>query len=167
MLTALTLPYLGPSVQEPPSYCAYACAYAQIGWHVFPVEPWGKLPLPGSHGLLDATTDPAQIARWWNENPWANIGVNCGLSGLLVIDVDPRNGGLETLSAWVAEHGVLPTTLRARTPSGGFHAYFLLGDLPLPRKGRLGPGVDLQGAGAYVVVPPSQTLKGEYVWQTS
>ena len=46
---------------------AYAIVYAVNGWAVFPLR--GKIPaIPGAsggHGVLDATTDPATICRWW------------------------------------------------------------------------------------------------------
>jgi len=51
----------------------------------------GKHPRT-EHGHLDATTDPAQIRRWWTAWPDANIGIATGPSGLIVIDVDDREG---------------------------------------------------------------------------
>src|SRR5262245_14226354 len=47
-----------------------------------------------------ATTDDAQLQRWSVEFPGGNTGVACGPSGLLVVDVDPRNGGNESLIEW-------------------------------------------------------------------
>jgi hypothetical protein len=48
--------------------------------------------------VKDATFDPKQIKAWWEKWPQANIGVATGAkSGIVVIDVDPRNGGGETL----------------------------------------------------------------------
>src|SRR5205814_596901 len=48
------------------------------------------------HGHRDATTAHEQIAMWWNAKPLANVGVRTGGS-IVVLDVDPRNGGDQTL----------------------------------------------------------------------
>ena len=65
---------------------------------------------PGKHprtrrGLHDATTDPAEIGQWWRQWPTANVGVRTGaVSGLVVIDIDPEHGGLDTMRSLAAEH---------------------------------------------------------------
>ena len=61
------------------------------GWWVFPCRPDSKQPVT-EHGLNDASNDPSVVRAWWKEHPQANIGVSCGPSGLLVIDVDHRAG---------------------------------------------------------------------------
>ncbi|NLE94727.1 MAG: bifunctional DNA primase/polymerase, partial [Dehalococcoidia bacterium] len=52
-----------------------ALSYAARGWAVFPLAPNGKLPLiakeRGGRGVHDATTDPKQIATWWDQTPEA------------------------------------------------------------------------------------------------
>ena len=117
----------------------------------------GKHPL-NPHGVREATCDPEQIRAWWQQWPWANIGIATGQrSGLAVIDVDPRNGGLDHL----AELN-LPETLTAQTGGQGYHFYFRQRG-PLP-KGKLAPGIDMQADGGYVVAPPSLHLQGEYRW---
>ena len=50
-------------------------------------HPGTKIPIAGT-GLYDATTDITQIRRWWAENPRYNIGIHCGPSELLVVDLD-------------------------------------------------------------------------------
>jgi hypothetical protein len=80
----------------------------------------------------------------------------------VVIDVDPRNGGDDTLGALVRELGELPATWTVLTPGGGAHYY-------LRHDGRgvfggLGAGVDLKHEG-YVVAPPSlHPNGGTYQW---
>ena len=92
---------------------------------MFPLAPASKEPLAGSHGFKDATRDVEQIRRWWTETPDANIGVATGsASGFFVVDIDPRNGGDETLRDLEAEHGPLPPTVTVKTPGGGAHYYF-------------------------------------------
>lgn len=151
-------------VPTPVDFSAQALELASLGWHVFPLNRGAKTPMAGGRGYLDATTDPDQIRAWWTRFPDANIGIACGASGLVVLDVDPRNRGEETLARLVAKHGELPVTLEARTGGSaqpGRHLYFR-GEL---RKGVLGPGLDLQGAGAYVVAPPSVVV-APYEWTT-
>jgi putative DNA primase/helicase len=115
------------------------------------------------HGHRDATTDPEQIAMWWNGKPLANVGVRTG-GFLVVLDVDPRNGGDETLRRLLAEHGALPATWTVQTGGGGEHYYFAV-DAELPTRAGLFPGVDLKGAGGFVVAPPSRHASGaRYLW---
>jgi hypothetical protein len=82
---------------------------------------------PGKHPVTvqwrqKATTDSAVIARIWPRHPW-NIGIACGPSGILVLDIDPRHGGDETLVDLIARHGPLPHTVEVITGSGGRHIY--------------------------------------------
>jgi hypothetical protein len=92
-----------------------ALTYASWGWHVIPVVPNGKIPAT-QHGVKDATTDPEQIAIWWAQNPEFNIGIAAGAkSGIVVFDVDPRNGGEESWSKWVEANGDVPDGLMALT----------------------------------------------------
>lgn len=95
-----------------------ALSLARHGFHVFPVSR-RKVPLVAEWQKL-ATTDPEQIATWWGEHPRALVGYACGLSGVVVVDVDRKNGidGLANLTAAGYE---LPPTLHYRTPSGGEH----------------------------------------------
>ena len=65
----------------------HAAGYAERGWPIFPTRP-DKMPLT-PHGHLDASTDPADIARWWEANPAAGIGLATGsASGVIVLDID-------------------------------------------------------------------------------
>lgn len=117
----------------------------------------GKHPLT-QHGVNDATDDEAQVAAWWSQWPFANIGIATGArSGIAVIDVDPRNGGYESLSAIT-----VPDTLTAQTGSGGLHIYLTI---EAPVRGTvLAPGIDLKADGGYVVAPPSLHIQGSYTW---
>ena len=57
-----------------------ALAYAKAGWRVFPCIPGEKVPAT-SHGVKDATTDPAQIRAWWARNPGRNVAIATGCAG--------------------------------------------------------------------------------------
>ena len=148
----------------PPTLGA-ALAYARRGVPVFPCEARGKRPLTAS-GFRDAATDPGRIEAWWRRWPGANVGVPTGpRSGLLVLDVDPREGGDESLEALERRRGAAPRTTRARTGGGGSHLYFRYpaGPAVANSAGFLGSGLDVRGEGGYVVAPPSRTT-GPYEW---
>lgn len=139
-------------------------SYARRGVPVFPLEPGGKRPLT-YNGFWDATTDARRIEGWWRRWPAANLGVPTGAqSGLLVLDVDPEDGGLESLAGLERSNGPLPRTTRARTGGGGTHVFFRYPPEEVRNSaGRLGAGLDVRGEGGYVVVPPSRT-EGSYGW---
>jgi hypothetical protein len=68
-----------------------ALAAALRGWYVFPCAVGGKRPALRGNWQDLATTSPDQIRDWWNRAPY-NIGIACGPSGLVVIDLDlPRD----------------------------------------------------------------------------
>jgi hypothetical protein len=139
-----------------------AIRYAQHGWAVFPCRPRDKRPA-NQHGLLEANHDTERIANFWMAHPDFNIGVRCGLpSNLVVLDVDDRSGGLESLRELKDRYGPLPRTASFVTPGGGTHYYFRH-----PAKGELrnttgfpGPGLDIRGNGGYVLAPPSVGANG-------
>jgi hypothetical protein len=142
-----------------------ALSYAKRGIPVFPCEPGGKRPLT-YNGFWDATTNLNRVKAWWGRWPDANVGVPTGKgSGLLVLDVDPRDGGPESLATLERENGPLPETARARTGGGGVHVFFRYPAEKEVRNsaGWLGLGLDVRGEGGYVVVPPSRT-QGSYEW---
>lgn len=135
----------------------HALAYARMGFHVFPCVPGGKNPIT-THGFKDASSDPAVAESRWAQNPSFNIGVRTGTElgdGLLVVvDVDPRNGGNETIAKLQAAYGLLPVTARVKTGGGGDHYYFVCA-ANLTLKAKLGPGIDIKFRGGYVIAPPS------------
>lgn len=133
-----------------------ALTYAGRGWAIFPLR--GKVPAiskaKGGSGFLDATTNESQIRAWWSEHPNADIGIATQASGLLVLDVDERNGGDVSLAALETKYGALSQTPECITGSGGRHIYF---KAPEPdqvqrKSAALGEGLDLP---PYVVAPPS------------
>lgn len=177
-----------PSGPVPGSRLDYALRYAARGFAIFPLH-WielvdgkrrctcgdtecrspGKHPRAefARHGVKDASKDPAVLAAWFTTFPDANIGLALGpRSGCFAIDVDPRNGGAETLDALQRQHGKLPETVMAMTGGGGQHYLFRWDGRQLP--GKLGPGVDVKGDGGYIVVEPSMHFSGvHYAWEGS
>ena len=135
-----------------------ALRYVELGYPIFPCRVGAKLPAT-AHGLLDATTDAAQITAWWRRWPQANIGLAC--NGLVVIDVDPD--GL----AWPGDddkrRGISGTGCPVqRTPRGGYHLVFGIpaGHHWRCSAGLLAPGVDVRTGGGFIVVAPS-VVKGK------
>lgn len=142
-----------------------ALTYASWGWRVLPVVPNGKLPAT-QHGVHDATTNPEQIARWWASNPDFNIGIAAGEgSGIVVFDIDPRNGGDESWADWIKTNGKPPDCAMQLTAGGGQH-YLAHWDESI-RSCKLADGIDLLSSGRYFVAYPS-TIEGRaYEWEGS
>lgn len=174
----------------------YALRYAALGWPVFRVwgaadgacvcqlAPEG-MPTkkdhspdkngrakgsPGKHpvvGQSEATTDEATLRSWFAGAFQPGLAMACGLaSGVWVLDVDPRNGGHDSLARLVAEYGPLPPGPAARTGGGGLHLFFRWPSHgKLPRR-RVGPGLDvITGDSPYLILPPSTHVSGgAYAW---
>ena len=159
-----------PSPVDLSTPLAWALRYAEAGWHVLPLEPRGKQPLGRlvPRGMLDASTDPDLIRKWWTAAPAANIGIALAQSGLVAVDVDPRNGGTETFEQLQADHGSLRSEVMAYTGGGGEHHVFVVpSGVHVSLPGTLGAGVDLKANG-YIVVEPSIHPSGKaYGWEAS
>lgn len=156
----------------------WALHLAERGWHVFPLAPGEKTPAC-SQWEQKATTDPARIERWWRDGNY-NIGLACGPSGLVVVDLDvPKmdepvpdrcrtlgiSAGVDMLAHLERTVGKpLPDTYTVHTPTGGEHRYFQQPDDVQLRNsaGLLGWKVDTRGHGGYVVAPGSITPRGGY-----
>src|SRR5262245_5402906 len=94
---------------------------AELSYAVFPCLPGGKKPFAASRGLLDATTDPEQITRWWTAHPQANVAIRT--DGLLVLDVDSLD---DRPNPWLDPERALELAAAPMqtTPRGGRHYYF-------------------------------------------
>ncbi len=140
-----------------------ALNYALRGWKILPIKLADKRPLT-PHGYKDATSDSAIISEWFSCWPDANIGIATGAaSGVIVLDVDPRNGGNESFAAIAS---LIPSTLTARTGGGGKHLYFKYCTGLKNSNGKLGTGLDIKTDKGYVVAPPSLHPSGQlYEWE--
>lgn len=156
-----------------------ALEYLKRGWPVIP----GHNPMenglcsclrlncdkPGKHPRVQwrefETKLPAehQIRGWWRRWPDASVIVLTGeLSGLLVVDIDPRSGGHESVHDLT-----IPQTVTVLTGGGGEHYWFRY---PTGAAITIGanalPGIDWRGQGGYVVAPPSLHSSGRrYEWE--
>lgn len=163
-------------ISPPSSNLTAALELAALDWPVFPcVEARGeKAKSPYTkNGFHDASTDPILITRWWEYRPNALIGIAIP-AYMMVIDIDPRNGG--SLSALEGKAGTMPDTLTSISGrmDNGQHLWFYrpkgeltnakrsTGSRPLPA------GIDLKdGSRAYVIAPPSlhPDTGQPYVWK--
>ena len=164
---------------------AHALRYARIGLAVVPMHTvnnrvcscskGSKCKSPGKHpwssnGVKGATTNRKQIRAYWNAHPAANIGVACGTeSKILALDIDPRNGGQETLRRMTEKLGKLNPKVTSNTGGGGTHYVFKRPKFKVRKdsSGKVfGPGVDLISDGAIMIVPPSIHASGKrYRWR--
>ncbi|MGA4980167.1 bifunctional DNA primase/polymerase [Streptomyces cinereoruber] len=140
---------LAPGAKTPPPNCRactagahqpqYCPCHAEHGW---------------CHGFHAATTNLNTVQHWWSTQPGFGIGIACGPSRLVVIDVDAHtdrpphrsrllpgisindsvdlaglSSGFDTL-ALLAAYRRRPnpcddtSTLRVQTPSGGMHIWY-------------------------------------------
>ncbi|WP_329411565.1 bifunctional DNA primase/polymerase [Streptomyces sp. NBC_00704] len=122
------------------------------------------------HGVHDASTDPARIRELFAAAPWATgYGIACGLPPhhLVGVDLDIKSDtdSAAALRALAQRHRfTIPPTIIVLTPSGGRHLW-LTGppEVVVPNSaGRLAPGIDIRGAGGYLVGPGSRTAHGAY-----
>lgn len=160
-----------------------ALEYPEHGWYVFPVhyvKPDGECSCGSAcgrkgkhpatrHGYKDATRESDKIKNWWTNDSNYNIGVACGMSRLVVVDVDPRNDGDESLAEIEKERGELPRTLTSLTGGGGQHYIYSIPDgVERVRSRVLKQGIDIKSDGGYIVLPPSSHASGKsYVWECS
>ena len=128
------------------------------------VDRSGKNPVT-AHGVHDATNDFEAFKQLVGSATNFNIGVATGSpSGVVVIDVDPRNGGDRACAKLQKRLGMLPQTVRSVT-GDGWHYYFRLPPGVEMKKKVLAPGVQLLAEGCYAVVPPSLHSSGRrYRW---
>lgn len=166
-----------------PDLLTVALDHAARGWHVFPLRPGDKRPAFPDHaedtcdsrdprcraagrhvGWQErATTDPSRISRAWATRPYG-IGIACGPSGLVVVDLDPPKypegaDGIDVFGALCERHNHPDAwiTYTVRTGSGGLHLYYRHPDTgPALRNtqgdhGGIGPCVDTRAHGGYVV----------------
>src|SRR6266511_4254614 len=106
---------------------------------------WHRELLP--HGLNSVTADEGHIRAMWRTWPDANIGRATG-GGRMVLDVDPRHGGDESLAELERQHDKLPDSVEVATGGGGRHIEFsYVGHLA---SRTIAPGLEVKAEGGYV-----------------
>ncbi len=121
-----------------------------------------KCPQPGKCPRVrwaeKSTIDAEQIKKWWGYWPKANIGIDCGKSGLLVFDADTYKqiGDLSVLLSRDDRE-----TVTVITGGGGEHLIYDRQDKNYGNATRgLPPGIDIRGVGGYVIAAPSRHKSG-------
>ena len=169
-----------------------ALDYAARGWRVFPLLPGSKRPATPNHRAADcegtdawcrtghtgweqrATNRPDWITRAWSSNPAYGVGIACGPSRLIVVDLDTHKPGSEIPEPWhrfgittgedVLDHlagahgGTITPTYTVQTVSGGTHLYYTAPDTTrrfANTAGKLGWLIDTRAHGGYVAAPPT------------
>lgn len=163
-----------------------ALEYAKRGFRVFPLhsvrdgtctcQNWreknGKGPCrtPGKHPRFPkwqerATCDPHEVEKFWSDFKGSNVGVATGaVSGVFVLDIDPKNGGEESIETFLMKYGRIDT-LQSITGSGGKHFYFAYPGTTVKSNVALLRGLDIRGDGGLVVAPPSMHASdARYEW---
>ncbi len=144
-----------------------ALEYVRWGWAVIPVLPNAKTPAT-LHGVKDATTDPGRVREWWGRNPDFNIGIAAGeKSGIIVFDIDPRNGGDQSWMEWLESNGAEPVLqsdcMMQLTAGGGQH--YIAEYTPEIKSCKLAQGIDLLSDGKYFLAYPSTIDGRTYDWE--
>jgi Bifunctional DNA primase/polymerase, N-terminal len=166
---------------DTPTLLTAALDLAAHGMYVFPLKPGNKTPALHKDWEGRATTDPDRIHRCWGAGAY-NIGIACGPSQLLVVDLDtPKpdtkppaapfdqegvHDGADALAVLAQQHAEpfpLDTTT-VITGRGGMHLYFTQPDDAQLRNtaGKLGWLIDTRGIGGYVVAPGSIVAGNPY-----
>lgn len=143
-----------------------ALEYAENGWFIFPchekdyfyVKDGKEIMMTEKSprvkdGLLEATTNIETIEKWWKRWPDAGIGCNCGMTGIIVVDVDNKHkdkNGFLSLAKIGLDFNDKTSVL---TPNRGMHIYFK--GITDSRQG-IFPGIDIRSEGGYVLLPPSK-----------
>jgi len=164
--------------------------YRELGWPLIPLhwiteegvcsckEGAKCTKSAGKHPLINdwqhkATTNAQTIKDWHRKWPQANWGVKTGSketggAGVVVVDIDPRNGGEFTWDNLKTEHPEPIETVTTVTGGGGWHYFFLYPNSGsrITSSGALWPGVDIKADGGYVIIPPSIT-QARYTFQLS
>ena len=134
------------------------------GWYLFPIRKNAKKP-PLVQWREQSSNSPGRILEWAEAYPGCNWGLDCGRSGLFVLDVDGEDG-LKSLTQYEIEYGPLPEpTFTVTTPRRGSHYYFYGAGKTTARV--LGPGLDTRSIGGYVVFPESVVEGKRYIVQVS
>lgn len=130
----------------------WALAYLAEGFSVIPLVPKQKYPIIDSWDpYKERLPTEDEVRVWWSKHPNANIGIVTGaVSNLVIVDIDPRNGGDESMKQLQ-----LPPTYIVKTGGGGWHCYYRPNGKIIPKMTGYLPGIDILGEKAYALAPPS------------
>lgn len=126
---------------------------------VIPIRPGKKTPKIKWTPFQKRIMSLEEIEEYFGKN--SNIAIVTGkISNIIVLDIDPRHGGDETIKDLP-----IPDTVTAETGGGGLHYYFKypdgFEDIPNFQNIKELPGVDLRADGGYIISAPSLHPIGE------
>lgn len=165
----------------PDSLASWAIKYYWLGWSVIPahnVTEQGKCSCGrakcssvGKHPRIRwemyqrKRASENEITNWWRQWPTANIAIITGkISGIVVLDIDPRHGGDESL----IDLKLPESTVTSKTGGQGQHLVFRCPSEPIANRANAWPGIDVRGDGGYIIAPPSNHEQGQrYEWEIS
>jgi hypothetical protein len=114
------------------------------GYVVFPLAPDSKIPR-----IQWASNDLPAVENWPADT--TSYGIDCGKSGLVVIDIDGEQG-CNSFDELLDNYGLRawPDTFTIKTQSGGYHLYFTATGYRNSAS-KIADHVDIRGDGGYVV----------------
>ncbi|MFT8820549.1 MAG: bifunctional DNA primase/polymerase [Liquorilactobacillus nagelii] len=135
------------------------------GFKVFPLAPNTKVPLKGTHGYKDATSNPETFFNWiapaTNDDKLniyrSKINIGIVLDGLIVLDVDlhsVEHNGREALVSLAKQGEQLPPTYIEMTPHDGLHYFFKYDGKDLPAQQEIASGLEIRTD--QIIVSPSE-----------
>jgi hypothetical protein len=135
--------------------------YSELGFKLFPAFQKSKIPRI-KNNIDRASSDLKQLQEWEKEFGTSNWGLSLAKSGLVVVDVDKRNSGLEKWEEILKGQDV-PPALWARSGGGGLH-YVFKAKQNVHYKSQIVPGIDIKFNGYIIVEPSTHPSGGEYRW---
>ena len=128
------------------------CAYTLLktGKSIFPVGKDKKPLLSSWQEFQTRRPTVEEVDAWFKKWPDMNYAVVTGkISGIAVIDIDPRHGG-------VLDDRFPQDTTIIKTGNNGYHLYYKYRE-GITNRTNIFEGVDVRGEGGYVVGPLSNT----------
>lgn len=149
-----------------------ALSLAGSGYSVFPLTvTWDEernrkklmFAFPKTEGWdVESTTDADKIRSWFTSprKGMKGLAIDTGKSGVVAIDFDV-NDRVDGLVEWEKLPEQQPTPMTVRTGSGGLHRLYRdPSGLIRNSANEVAPGIDIRGAGGFVVTAPTK------VWGT-
>lgn len=145
-----------------------AWAYYKLGYTPIPNHKVKRKPLVRFGMYKDKRPSWSVVQGWFTKFPESRIGLlTGGAHGLVVIDIDPRNGGDQSFQKLIAEVGAhIFDQATVSTPRDGQHFYFgAPSTLMAGSRTDIRPGIDVKARAGQVLAPPSRGTNGKsYSW---
>jgi hypothetical protein len=153
--------------QNESAHLEAALGYLRRGWSIVVAGERTKRPIVRWQVYQHRMPTEKEITGWYERWPKGNLAVVTGeISGVVVIDIDPKSGGDASLADLESRHGPVPQTVESITGGGGRHLYFAHPGHEVRNRAGLAPGIDLRGDGGCIIVPPSVHPSGKrYRWR--